>query len=136
MIPLENMLIIILILLCIVFIVVSTTRFKLHPFLALIAAALFFGLFSGMPLDSIVQSINEGFGGTIGNIGIIILVGIIIGTFLENSGGAYAMADIVLRLIGQKRIHSAMAIIGYIISVPVFADSGFIILTPLNKALT
>ncbi len=130
------MYIIILILLCIVFIVVSTTRFKLHPFLALIAAALFFGLFSGMPLESIVQSINEGFGGTIGNIGIIILVGIIIGTFLENSGGAYAMADVVLRLVGQKRIHSAMAIIGYIISIPVFADSGFIILTPLNKALT
>ena len=130
------MLIILLILLCIAFIVFSTTRLKLHPFLALLAAALFFGLFSGMPLEQIVVSINEGFGKTVGNIGIIIIAGIIIGAFLEQSGGAYALANVILRLIGQKRIHSAMAIIGYIVSIPVFADSGFIILSPLNKALT
>ncbi len=130
------MLIILLILLCIAFIIFSTTRLKLHPFLALLASALFFGLFSGMPLDQVIASINDGFGTTVGNIGIIIIAGIIIGTFLEQSGGAYALANVILRLIGQKRIHSAMAIIGYIVSIPVFADSGFIILNPLNKALT
>ena len=84
----------------------------------------------------VIATINEGFGGTIGSIGIIIIAGLIIGTFLEKSGGAYALADIALRIIGKKRIHSAMALIGYVVSIPVFADSGFIIINPLNKAMT
>ncbi|MCO6479422.1 MAG: GntP family permease, partial [Phaeodactylibacter sp.] len=126
---------ILLILLSIVFIILATARLKLHPFLALLAASFLFGLFSGMPLEGIIQTINEGFGGTIGSIGIIIIAGIIIGAFLEKSGGAYALAKAMLALIGPQRVHSAMAFIGYIVSIPVFADSGFIILSPLNKAL-
>lgn len=129
------MLTIILILLSIAFIILTTARLKLHPFLALLAASFLFGLFSGMPLEEIITTINNGFGGTIGSIGIVIIAGIIIGTFLEQSGGAYALANAVLRLIGPRRVHSAMALIGYIVSIPVFADSGFIILSPLNKAL-
>lgn len=130
------MLTIILILLCIAFIILATTRFRLHPFLALLIASFLFGLVSGMPPEEIITAINNGFGGTIGSIGIIIIAGIIIGTFLERSGGAYALANAVLSLVGPKRVHSAMALIGYIVSIPVFADSGFIILSPLNKALS
>ncbi len=127
---------IILILLSIVFIVVISTRFKVHPFLSLLAAAFLYGLFSGMPLGQIIETINEGFGGTIEKIGIIIIAGIIIGAFLENSGGAYALANKILSLVGKKRVHTAMAFIGYIVSVPVFADSGFVILSSLNRAIT
>ncbi len=130
------MYIVILILLSIVFIIITTTRLKLHPFLALLAAALLFGLFSGMPFDGILLSIEKGFGETIGKIGIIIIAGIIIGTFLENSGGAYALSNAILNSIGKKRIHAAMSLIGYIVSIPVFSDSGFIILAPLNRALS
>lgn len=130
------MLTIFLLLLSILFIVFSTTRFHLHPFLALLAAAAFFGICSGMPLPEVIRTINDGFGATMGNIGIIIIAGIIIGTFLENSGGAYRLADFMLRLIGRQRVHTAMAVIGYLVSIPVFADSGFIILSSLNKALT
>ena len=129
------MLTILLILLSILFIILTTARLKLHPFLALLAASFLFGLFSGVPLEEIITTINNGFGGTIGSIGIVIIAGIIIGTFLEQSGGAYALANLALKLIGPRRIHSAMAFIGYIVSIPVFADSGFIILSPLNKAL-
>lgn len=127
---------IILLLIAIVFIVVSTTKFKLHPFLALLIAAIGFGLFSGMPLNEIIKSVNEGFGNTVGYIGIVIIAGCIIGTFLEESGGAYVMAKSIMKLAGEKRVPLVMAILGYIISIPVFADSGFVILTPLNKALT
>lgn len=127
---------VILIILSIVFIVVCSTHFKIHPFLSLIFAAFLFGLFSGMPPEGIIATINEGFGGTIGKIGIIIIAGIIIGAFLENTGGAQVLADKVLGIVGEKRVHSAMGIIGYIVSIPVFADSGFIILSSLNKALT
>jgi GntP family gluconate:H+ symporter len=130
------MMLIISLIVCVVFIVLATTRLHLHPFLALLIAAFSFGLLTAMPLPLIITSINEGFGGTIGNIGIIIIFGIIIGTFLENSGGAYALASSLLRRVGRKRLHLTLGIIGFTVSIPVFADSGFIILSPLNKALS
>ena len=122
--------------LCILFIIFSSTRIKLHPFLALLFAAIGFGLFTGMPLSQIVSSINGGFGSTIGYIGIVIVAGTIIGTFLEHSGGAYKIADGILKLIGKNRVHLGMAVIGWFISIPVFADSGFVILSPLNRAIS
>jgi gluconate:H+ symporter, GntP family len=132
----DNYMLIILLLACILFIVISTTKFKLHPFIALLLAAIGFGLFSGMPLPEIVQSVNGGFGNTIGYIGIVIVAGCIIGTFLEESGGAYIMAKIIMKLAGEKRVPLAMVILGYFVSIPVYADSGFVILSPLNKALS
>jgi len=116
-------------------IVLGSTKLKIHPFLTLLVAAFFFGIFAGMPADEILRSVNEGFGKTIGGIGIIIVLGILIGTFLEHSGGAMAMAETVLKITGKKHICRAMSAIGYIVSIPVFCDSGYIILTPLNKGL-
>jgi GntP family gluconate:H+ symporter len=130
------MILIILLVASVVLIVISTSKFKVHPFLALLFTAILFGLFSGMPLDKIVESINLGFGGTIGQIGIVIIAGVMIGTFLEHTGGAYALAKRILKLTGKKRVPLTMSIIGYIVSIPVFADSGFVILMPLNKALS
>ena len=129
------MLIVVLIL-AIAFIVLSTAKFKLHPFLALILAAIGYGLCSGMPLGDIVKSVNNGFGNTVGSIGIVIIAGCIIGTFLEKSGGAYVMAKGVMKLTGEKRVPLAMLLLGYFISIPVYADSAFVILTPLNKAMS
>ncbi len=125
-----------LLLLSILFIVLSTTRFHLHAFLSLLIAALFFGICSRMPLAEIISSIEAGFGDTLGKIGIVIIAGTIIGTFLEKSGGVYALAESILKVIGKKNVTPAMAMIGFIVSIPVFADSGFVILSPLNKTLT
>jgi GntP family gluconate:H+ symporter len=130
------MLLILLLIASIFFIVISTSKFHFHPFLALLFAAVGFGLCARMPLGEIVKSINGGFGGTIGSIGIVIIAGVIIGTFLEHSGGAFAMAERILKIIGEKHVPLAMSIIGYFVSIPVFADSGFVILTPLNRALS
>lgn len=127
---------ILLLVLSIIAIVVLTTKLQLHPFLALLFVALAFGILSGMPFDVIVTSVNDGFGGTLGKIGLVIILGVIIGEFLEKSGGAYAMAEAVLKIIGRKRIATAMSFIGWIVSIPVFADSGFIILSPLKKSLS
>lgn len=125
-----------LLLLSVALIIFLTAKLNVHPFLALLAASLFYALFAGMPLPEIVVSINEGFGGTLGKIGLVIVLGVIIGAFLEHSGGAFKLAEVVLRIIGRQRVHEAMGIIGYLVSIPVFADSGFIILNPLNKSLT
>ena len=123
-------------LLSVLFIILATVRLRLHPFLALLLAGLGFGLATGMPPREVVKSVNEGFGGTIGQIGIVILFGSIIGAFLEKSGGARQLAESILKVTGEKRVPLAMSFIGYIVSIPVFCDSGFVLLSPLNKALT
>lgn len=128
---------VILLLLTIVFIIVATTRLKLHPFLALLIAAFGYGLLCGkMSPQEVVESVNAGFGGTIGYIGIVILAGSVIGTFLEKSGGAVRLAQRILQLVGHKNVPLAMGIIGYIVSIPVFCDAGFVILWPLAKSLS
>jgi gluconate:H+ symporter, GntP family len=130
------MYLIILLVVAVAMIIVLSTKLQVHPFLALILAGLFFGTLSGMPLNSIVGSINDGFGQTLGKIGMVIVLGVIIGEFLEKSGGAFALAESMLTLIGRKNVTAVMSVIGWIVSIPVFADSGFIILTPLNRSLT
>lgn len=118
-------------------IILMTTKLKLHPFLALLAAAFGYGIFCGtLSLQQVVEAINNGFGKTVGSIGIVILAGAVIGTFLEKSGGAYRLAEKVLRITGEKHVPLAMGIIGSIVSIPVFCDSGFVILSPLNKTLS
>ncbi len=117
-------------------IVLLTAKLNVHPFLALLVASLFYGISTGMPLDVLITSIETGFGDTLGKIGLVILLGVLIGAFLEQTGAAYKMAELVLRIIGKKNVHAAMGILGYIVSIPVFADSGFIILNPLNKSLS
>jgi gluconate:H+ symporter, GntP family len=128
---------ILLLLATVVFVVVSTTRLKLHPFLALLIAAFGYGIACGrMGLGQVAASVNEGFGGTIGHIGIVILAGSVIGTFLERSGGALKLAESVLRRVGERNVPLAMGLVGYIVSIPVFCDSGFVILSPLARALS
>jgi len=119
--------------LCIIWL---TTRLKVHPFLALLLISMGYGALAGMPLEALVEAVNEGFGGTLGKIGLIIVLGIIIGAFLEHTGGARAIADKVLSWIGNKRVPLAMGVLGYIVSIPVFADSGFMLLDPLGKSLS
>ncbi len=117
-------------------IIILTTKLKVHAFLALFIISILYGIFAGMPFGDIITSINDGFGSTLGKIGLIIVLGVIIGAFLENTGGAFAIAEKVLKIIGSKRVPTAMGIIGYIVSIPVFADSGFMLLHPLNKSLS
>ncbi|MGE7185506.1 GntP family permease [Peribacillus sp. NPDC006672] len=116
-------------------IVFSTTKFKLHPFLSLLLGTLFVGFASGMPLNQIVENINGGFGGLMTSIGLVIVFGTIIGTILEKAGAALRMAEVVLRIVGPKKPQLAMSMIGFIVSIPVFCDSGFVILSSLRKAL-
>jgi GntP family gluconate:H+ symporter len=128
--------VIIYLIISIILIILLTSRLKVHPFIVLLLVALAYGFIAGMPLDLIITSVNEGFGDTLKNIGLLIVLGVIIGAFLENSGGAYTLAEKVLRIIGKKRIPTAMGISGFIVSIPVFADSAFILLSPINKSLS
>ena len=127
---------IVILLLTILIMVFMVSRFKLHPFISLFTAALLMGLAVGMPPFEVLRTILDGFSNTCRGIGIVILLGTIIGAMLESSGAALTMADSVLRTVGKKRPGIAMSLIGWIVSIPVFCDSGFVILSSLNKSLS
>ncbi len=119
----------------IVFIILATSRFKLHPFIALLLASYFVGFSSGMSGVDIAKTISQGFGGILTYIGLVIILGTIIGVFLEKSGAAIKLAEVVLKLIGKKHPALGMSIVGYIVSIPVFCDSAFVILSSLKRSL-
>lgn len=124
-----------LLLLAILFIIYGTARLRLHPFLVLLISAYGIGMASGLSPEATVEAITGGFGGTIGYIGIVIAAGTIIGILLERSGGAEVMARAVLRWIGKTRAVFAMSVTGAVISIPVFCDSGYVVLSPLNRSV-
>ncbi|WP_276165856.1 GntP family permease [Zobellia alginiliquefaciens] len=118
------------------FIILGIVRWKIHPFFVLLLAAIGYGFITGMSVETIIDSVNNGFGSIMGKIGLIIFFGVAIGTVLEKSGGAMVIASRMIKLIGEKSIHLAMMLTGYLLSIPVFADSAFIIMNALNKALS
>ncbi|MCH6232387.1 GntP family permease [Cognataquiflexum rubidum] len=117
-------------------ILIAIVKYDIHPFLALFVGAILYGLLSGMPVDLILKSITDGFGGVLGSIGLLILLGVIMGTFLEKTGGALVIAEKILSWIGEKSVTVAMLLSGYILSIPVFGDSTFIMLNPISKSLS
>lgn len=124
------------ILLLVAFIILATIKFKIHPVISLILAAIFGGFGLGLSTQEIVSNISEGFGKTLSGIGLVIAFGTIIGVFLERMGGTKVIAMYLLKLIGVKRSPMALNLAGFVISIPVYCDSGFVILSSLNKALS
>lgn len=116
----------------IVFLVLRT---RLDAFLALLIAALTTGLIAGQSLTDVLAAITGGFGSTIGNIGIVIGLGVFVGKILEVSGAADRLARAFLTMFGKGREPWAMGTVGSIVSIPVFCDSGFVIMNPLARAI-
>ncbi len=125
-----------LILASIVLIILLTAKFKLHPFLALIIACFFLGITVRIPLPELVKSMENGFGGLMKYIGMIVIFGSIIGVFLEKSGGAMKIAQRIISLTGKGKTIPAISLIGAVVSIPVFCDSGFILLSGLSDKLS
>lgn len=122
-------------LLVVALIVWLTARWKLHPFLALLFGAIGMGFLAQMETVQLIESIGDGFGSTLRSIGIVIAAGAIIGEYLDRSGGAKVLANHILEKVGEKNSPLSMSLTGYIVSIPVFCDSGFIVLSSLNKAI-
>ena len=126
-----------------IFLVLKT---KVQAFLALIICTIIVGVVGGMPLVNItledgktfgiVNSITSGFGGTLGSIGIIIGFGVMMGQIFEVTGAAKRMAHTFLKLFGKKREEEALALTGFLVSIPIFCDSGFVVLAPIAKAIS
>ncbi|MGO5097044.1 GntP family permease [Agathobaculum sp. LCP25S3_E8] len=116
--------------------ILMISKLKVHAFLTLLIISLFFGVCAGIPIHELPTLIASGFGNTMTSIGIVIVCGVVIGTFLEYTGGAQKIADAILKLIGIKRATYATSITGAFVSIPVFCDSGFVILNPIIKGLS
>lgn len=121
--------------LAIIVMVAAVSKYKIHPFLSIMAVSLIFGVIAGIPLKDIPGVIGAGFSGTFTSIGIVIIFGALVGTLLEKTGAALKMADVVVTLVGKKNPELAIIIMGWIVSIPVFCDSGFVVLNPIRKAL-
>ncbi len=119
----------------VLFIILATGRFGLHPFLVLVVAAFLAGVLLGIPVHEIAPASASGFGGTLGAIGIVIAAGAVIGSILEQSGGANVLAEQVLSWVGIKRASLALGGAGAVVSIPVFCDSGFVLLSPVIDAV-
>ncbi|ADK82391.1 GntP family permease [Sediminispirochaeta smaragdinae] len=123
------------VIIAIVGMVLLISKLNWHPFVVLLLAAYFVGIVCGIPVDDLISTITSGFGSILGSIGIVILAGTIIGTILEKTGAALTMANAILKVVGKKRAPLTMSLTGYVVSIPVFCDSGFVILSPINRAL-
>ncbi len=110
-------------------------RFKIQAFIALLIASIFVGVLSGMSPLTIIKTVQEGMGSTLGFVAVVVGLGAIFGAILEHSGGAESLAAYLLAKFGEKRSSWALMLTGFIVAIPVFFDVAFIILVPMIYAL-
>lgn len=117
------------------FIIWLTAYKKLNPFFALLLVALGVGFLGGLPADKVVNSLKAGFGHTMEKVGLLIILGTTLGVLLQKTGATTSMAAAILKLVKERNAPAAIALTGFVIGIPIFCDSGFIILSGLNHAL-
>lgn len=118
----------------IIVMILMISKLKVHPFLAMMSVSIILALLV-LPIKDVAGTINAGFGGTMQSIGLVIIFGSLIGIIVERTGAAVKIADVVVKIVGKRRPELAMLIMGWIVSIPVFCDSGFVILDPIRKSL-
>ena len=123
-------------LVCVIWIIFGSTYLKIHPFLVLLSASIFLAFGIGVPSEEIGKLIGRGFGRTFENIGLLIIYGTIIGVVLEKSNATKSIANKIIKSVSNLPIPFVVSFIGYIVSIPVFCDSAFVILNSLNKSLS
>ena len=104
---------------------------KVHPFLSLLAGSFVMAVCAGVPFDKAFDSFTSGVGGTISNVGLLIAFGSIIGTILFKSGGADTIVDTIMAKTPLQRLPWAMALIAFIVGIPMFFEVGVVILIPV-----
>jgi len=104
---------------------------RLNAFVALTLTSLFVGAVSGMPLGSVVRAFQEGVGNTLGFIAVVVGLGTIVGKMLAESGGAEVIANHLIRLFGTRHVHWAIALLAFVVGLPVFFSVGLVLLAPI-----
>lgn len=120
---------------CTGFIIWLTAYKKVNAFFVLLLAGLAVGFLNDLPAEKIVSSLKTGFGHTMEKIGLLIILGTTLGVLLEKTGATHSMANAILTLVKEKNAPAAIALTGFIVGIPIFCDSGFIVLSSLNRSL-
>ena len=115
----------------IVALVILIARFKLNPFVTLVVVSLALGMAVGMPMGTIVKAFETGVGNTLGHIALVVALGTMLGKMMAESGGAERIAHTVIAAFGEKHVHWAMAVIAFLVGLPVFFEVGFVLLVPI-----
>src|SRR6266496_4162537 len=116
-------------------IILLTAKYRVHAFFALLIACFLVGLGVQLPFATILTSVKEGFGHIMQSLGLIIVIGTTLGVLLEHTGCTRVMAGFILKKIGEKKAPLAMSLTGLIVGLPIFCDSGYIVLSGLNQSL-
>jgi GntP family gluconate:H+ symporter len=116
-------------------IVLLTAKYRVHAFFALFIACFVVGLGVQLSFNAILAAMKGGFGHIMQSLGFIIVLGTTLGVLLEHSGCTRIMANFIMKKTGEKRSALAMSITGFIVGLPVFCDSGYIVLSGLNQSL-
>lgn len=119
----------------VVLILFLVIKVRLHAFLVLIVVSLLTALATGIPAGSVVGVLTSGFGGTLGSVALLIGLGAILGRLIESSGGAKAVADMMVRVFGEKRAAFALGVTSLILGFPIFFDAGLIVMLPIIFAV-
>ncbi|HYO37758.1 MAG TPA: gluconate:H+ symporter [Geodermatophilus sp.] len=106
-------------------------KLKLHAFLALILVSLLVALATQIPLEDVVTTLTEGFGGTLANVALLVGLGAMLGRLLEHSGGAQVLADSLIRRFGEKRAPLALGVAALLFGFPIFFDAGLVVFLPI-----
>jgi GntP family gluconate:H+ symporter len=104
---------------------------KLHAFFCLLLAAIILGIITKIPFPHIIAAMQTGFGTLLGQIGFIVALGACLGMVMEKTGAMHVIAQKILKIFGERRSRFAMTMLGLLVGIPVFCDSGFIILSRL-----
>ena len=119
----------------IIFIIILTARFKVHAFFVLLMACFITGIGAQMPVVDVMAAAKDGFGNIMRSLGLIIVLGTALGVILHSTGSTMVMANYILKLTGRRFAALGMAITGFIVGLPIFCDSGYIVLSGLNRSM-
>ena len=129
--PTSNAMLLLYALLAVVALIVLIAKFRLHPFVVLICVSLGMGVAAGMPLTAIVKAFQDGVGASLGFIAIVVGLGTMLGKMMAESGGAARIAQTLIGVFGEQRVHWAIMFVAFIVGIPVFFQVGFVLMIPL-----
>jgi gluconate:H+ symporter, GntP family len=113
-----------------------SVRYRIPAFYSLMLACLIVGFGLQIPAANIITDMKEGFGNIMKSLGFIIVLGTALGVLLAHTGSSKVMAEFILRIVGEKNASLGISITGFIVGLPVFCDSGYIVLSGLNQSLS
>lgn len=122
--------------LSIAILLVLILKFKLNAFVALLVTSFGTGLLVNMPMTQLTQTVTDGFGSTLGGIGMVTGLGVMLGKFMYESGGIDSISNKILRAFGERKAPFAAALSGFITGIPVFGDVVYIMFAPMLRVLS